>query len=259
MPQAWPRPARLVIMLGMARKKKKSAASPARPSRERPGPFNAPFAGLAKALEKAPPPAPEAKTERPRPEPEPPDEAGMFAAAMSDVTLLDAGQKDRVPPPPGQGPRLDLMVDEDLEVMAHLADLVAGGGEFDLRHSDEFVQGAVEGVGPELMERLLAGAFPVQDYLDLHGATAEDALNRVEEYLLACSTKGLRHVLIVHGKGTGSPGGVPVLKNLLARALGQKRLARRVLAFCTAQPTDGGTGAMYVLLRRWSGPKGAAW
>lgn len=243
----------------MAKKRKKTAGGQAKAAKDRPGPFNAPFAGLKKALAQTPPPAPEPAPAPPAPEPETRDEAELFADAMSDVAPLARAEKNRVPQPPGAGPRLDLIVDDDLEVMAHLADLVAGGGEFDLRHTDAFVQGAVEGVGPELMERLIAGAFPVQDYLDLHGLGGDEALARVEEYLLACSVGGLRHVLIVHGKGSGSPGGVPVLKNLLARALGQKRLARRVLAFCTAQPRDGGAGAMYVLLRRWSGPKGTAW
>jgi DNA-nicking Smr family endonuclease len=62
--------------------------------------------------------------------------------------------------------------------------------------------------------------------------------------------------LIVHGKGTGSPEGLPVLKATLARALTHKRLGKRVLAFCTARPVDGGAGAMYVLLRKWQGPWG---
>lgn len=242
----------------MAKKKKKTRRS-GQSAPKKDSAFNAPFAGLKKALkdapiaELAPPPPPAAK-----PQPQI-DEGELFARAMSDVSRMSPAKKDRVPQAVQKAPRLDLEVDDDLEVMAHLADLVAGVGEFDLRHSDQYVRGAVDGVGPELMERLMAGAFPIQDYLDMHFLSADQALSAVEKFLIACSTKGLRHVLLVTGKGQGSPGGIPVLKNILARALRAKRLSKRVLAFCTAQPTDGGAGALYILLRKWSGPKAGRW
>ncbi len=214
---------------------------------------NRPFAGLKQALQEKAPPAPEKKP----PESAPPeaDEEALFARAMADVEPLEPRQRDRRPRL-GQcrQPRLEMAVDEDLEVLAQLAELVAGGGEFDIRFSDQYVEGAGEGVGPELRRRLARGHFPIQDYLDLHGLGRDEALAQVERFLTACVTRGLRHVLIVHGRGSGSPGGVPVLKQALTRALGHKRLRRRVLAFCTAQPGDGGEGAMYVLLRKWSGP-----
>ncbi len=215
---------------------------------------NRPFAGLKQALKEKPPPLPEERT----PEPAPPaevDEDTLFARAMAGVEPLDPARRD-VSPRLGRchRPRLDMVVDEDLEVLARLAELVAGGGEFDIRFSDQYVEGAGEGVGPELRRRLGRGHFPIQDYLDLHGLGRDQALAEVERFLTACQTRGLRHVLIVHGRGSGSPGGVPVLKGVLTRALGRGRLRRRVLAFCTAQPGDGGEGAMYVLLRKWSGP-----
>ncbi len=183
------------------------------------------------------------------------DEAEVFLRAMAGVEPLGPGQRDRLPRRPApKGPRLELVVDEELEVMARLADLVSGAGEFDLRYSDQYVQGSAPGVGPVLMERLVAGAFPVQDYLDLHGLTSESAMSAVEEFLSAAVLRGLRHVLIVHGKGHRSPGGEPVLKTMLVEALSTRRMQRWVLAFCSARAADGGTGAMYVLLRRWSGP-----
>ena len=241
-----------------ARKKRRKKKSRPGPAREQEASWsNRPFAGLKQALEQKPPPAGEADAPSPaeKPAPPEPDEEALFARAMADVEPLEPRQRDRRPRlGECRQPRLEMAVDEDLEVLAQLAELVAGGGEFDIRFSDQYVEGAGEGVGPELRRRLGRGHFPIQDYLDLHGLGQEQALAEVERFLTASVTRGLRHVLIVHGRGTGSPGGVPVLKRALTRALGHKRLRRRVLAFCTAQPGDGGEGAMYVLLRKWSGP-----
>ena len=50
---------------------------------------------------------------------------------------------------------------------------------------------------------------------------------------------------VVHGKGLGSPGKAPVLKNKVHAWLVQKK---QVLAFVQARPADGGAGAVVVLL-----------
>ncbi|MFH1033776.1 MAG: Smr/MutS family protein [Pseudomonadota bacterium] len=239
----------------MAKKKKSPPAAPPAP---KPAPFHAPFAGLKRALTPAAPPPPPAPPAPPEPPPEP-DEERLFSQAMAAVRPLP--RRQNLLEPQAEPPRAFLRAapDEDLEVLAQLADLVSGGGEFDLRFSDGYAQGALPGVGPELCERLARGEFPVQDYLDLHGLGLDDALAAVEEFLVQSIAKGLRHVLIVHGRGAGSPEGVPVLKRALATRLTHKRLQKRVLAFCTAKPVDGGMGAMYVLLRKWRGPGRPAW
>ena len=221
--------------------------------------LNTPFKGLKQALRKAslPDSQPKPKTEREtsKDNHQIENDGQVFLSAMSDVEPLAQKQRSRVERrPDAKPPLMDQEVDQDLEVMAQLADLISGNAEFDLRYSDEFVWGAAPGMGPDLMDRLAAGAFPIQDYLDLHGFSQEEALKQVEEFLVKSATKNLRHVLIVHGRGAGSPGGVPILKNALTQALSHKRLRKRVLAFCTALQRDGGTGAIYVLLRKWQGP-----
>lgn len=243
---------------GVMAKKKKSP--PAQPPAPKQTPFHAPFAGLKGALaQAAPPPAPTPPPAPPlAPVPEP-GEDDLFAQAMAEVAPIKQGKKLLEPQPEAPRPRLVQPPNEDLEVLAQLADLVSGGAEFDLSFSDEYVRGARPGVGPELCERLARGEFPVQDYLDLHGLGHDEALAAVEDFLVQSIAKGLRHVLIVHGRGTGSPDGVPVLKNALAQRLTHKRLQKRVLAFCTARAVDGGVGAMYVLLRKWRGPGAPGW
>jgi len=60
--------------------------------------------------------------------------------------------------------------------------------------------------------------------------------------------------LVVHGRGHNSPDNLPVLKRYLQGWLSMKRFRRQVLAFASAQPYDGGTGALYLLLRRHHQP-----
>ena len=81
----------------------------------------------------------------------------------------------------------------------------------------------------------------------MHRKTVDEARESLSHFLITCKTKGIRHVLIIHGKGRGA--GKPILKNKLNHWL---RQTEQVLAFCSAAPKDGKSGAVYVLLRRTS-------
>ena len=94
-------------------------------------------------------------------------------------------------------------------------------------------------------QRLRRGQFSAQDELDLHGANALQAETLLARFLGQSTGAGLGCVRIIHGKGGGD--GVPVLKNLVDRALRQRG---EVLAFHSAPPSQGGTGALLVLLAR---------
>ena len=80
--------------------------------------------------------------------------------------------------------------------------------------------------------------------------TAAAARDAVERFVLSSVMKGLRCVLIIHGRGLNSQDQMPVLKKRMSSWLKRGRLKRLVLAFATAQPCDGGAGAMYLLLRK---------
>jgi len=58
--------------------------------------------------------------------------------------------------------------------------------------------------------------------------------------------RGLRCIRIIHGKGYGSSNQGPVIKPLVNQWLRKKA---EILAFCSARPVDGGTGAVYVLVK----------
>jgi len=97
-------------------------------------------------------------------------------------------------------------------------------------------------------EKLRLGNNPIEHTLDLHGMTVDHARNALLRFLGECEAAGIRHVIIVHGKGFRSKD-KPVIKSMVNRWL---RATKTVLAFHSAQPKDGGTGAVYVLLKKFS-------
>jgi len=103
------------------------------------------------------------------------------------------------------------------------------------------------GITERTLRRLRRGQFAVQGHLDLHGHTVPQAHTALAEFLREAGARGARCVRIVHGKGLGSAMKLPVLKGKVG---GWLRRNGDVLAFCPAPPHDGGTGAVYVLLRK---------
>lgn len=105
---------------------------------------------------------------------------------------------------------------------------------------------AIEGLQRRVLRRLRRGHYSLSAELDLHGMTVPVAQTALQEFLAACKQRDYRCVRIIHGKGRRSTNKGPVLKAKVDRWLRQRA---EVLAFCSARPEDGGTGAVYVLLR----------
>lgn len=103
------------------------------------------------------------------------------------------------------------------------------------------------GVQKQSLRKLKRGQISIQAELDLHGLVVSQASEMVKDFIRHCLEHDRYAVRIIHGKGKGSRDRYPVLKNKLNKWL-QKN--NDVLAFCSARPVDGGTGAVYVLLRR---------
>ncbi len=118
-------------------------------------------------------------------------------------------------------------------------------------YQDDFVEAFAPVVSKDLMNRLREGRFSYQAYLDLHGLKREDAEVELRRFIFRSYSLGMRCVLVVHGKGYNSRGSGPVLKEMVPLWLSKAPLRKIVLAFCSARPYDGGTGALYVLLKRW--------
>lgn len=103
------------------------------------------------------------------------------------------------------------------------------------------------GLQKPLLKKLRQGKMEIEASLDLHGYTAEQARNAMIEFMHLCKREQLKVVCIVHGKGFGSSSKRPVIKPLINKWLQE---THDVLAFSSAQPKDGGTGSVYVLLRK---------
>ena len=123
--------------------------------------------------------------------------------------------------------------------------------------SDEYESADIE-TGDELLytrpglqhtviRKLRRGQYAIEAELDLHGATVLQAREAVNTFLNNAREQDKRVVRIIHGKGKSSEGKLPVLKGKVNSWLRQKS---EVLAFCSARTNDGGTGAVYVLLKR---------
>jgi len=106
---------------------------------------------------------------------------------------------------------------------------------------------ARDGLQHKVIKRLKRGELSIQAELDLHRLNKKEAREAIVEFFHYCTQNNFKQVRIIHGKGHGSQGKIPVLKTLVNHWLQQKD---EILAFCSARPCDGGTGAVYVLLKR---------
>ena len=231
------------------RKTKTKKIEMARPAIE-PGPLaHQPFTILKhiKPKDKKPPPEPD-------PEPIAPmdfdDDDDLFEAAMAGVTPI-TWDKIRITRPGRTNGRsmIRRAPTEDEDAITYLEDLIAGRIQFDIKDTDEYLEGSVRGLNPLIVEKLRKGLYSVQAYLDLHGLTVREASEEVRRFIMESSALGYRCVLLIHGRGLNSKDNIPVLKKKLDVILLRGPTRKKILAFTSARPVDGGAGASYVLIR----------
>jgi DNA-nicking Smr family endonuclease len=87
----------------------------------------------------------------------------------------------------------------------------------------------------------------IEARLDLHGKTQDEAHRELAAFIARAQSQGKRLALVITGKGREGKG---VLRESVPRWLNEPALRGRVLALSSAQPRDGGSGALYVLLRK---------
>jgi DNA-nicking Smr family endonuclease len=103
-----------------------------------------------------------------------------------------------------------------------------------------------DGLPRDMLRKLRRGHWVIQDALDLHGFTKDQARVLLGEFLAVCRRRRLRCVRIIHGKGLGSPNREPVLRGMVKIWLARQQ---DVLAYCQAPENSGGSGATLVLLK----------
>lgn len=169
-----------------------------------------------------------------------PDDANLFREAVRGVKPL--GSRAPVLRPPRVRPRARFTRADRAAVLreslaADSADPQLAGGEELVFHRPQ--------VQPPVLRRLRRGEYRVQREIDLHGLTVAEAKQALRQFLIEALEQQVRCVRVIHGKGLRSGHRGPVLKLAVSGVL---RRTGAVLAYVSARPVDGGTGALYVLL-----------
>jgi DNA-nicking Smr family endonuclease len=172
----------------------------------------------------------------------PDNDTSLFHQAVSGVRPIKQDRKPPTAKKPKPIPRKT--IEDNQAVMQSLLSDEWEPGEVE---SGEELSFSRPGLQHSTFKKLRTGKFVVEGELDLHGQTVVEAREHVAGFIQEAQKRGLRCVRIIHGKGLTSPNKLPVLKNKVNNWLQQKD---EVMAFCSAQPVDGGTGAVYVLLKK---------
>jgi DNA-nicking Smr family endonuclease len=168
------------------------------------------------------------------------DERKLFRAAVRDVRPLRQTRS-----PPARERRRPLAASRRADE-AHVLDdsLRLDAADLGVETGDE-LRWRRDGVAESVLRKLGRGQYARRAELDLHGMTQAQARLAVLDFIAESASLGLNCVRIVHGKGRGSGQRGPVLKAGVNRWLQRTHAVR---AFCSARRTDGGSGALYVLL-----------
>jgi DNA-nicking Smr family endonuclease len=169
------------------------------------------------------------------------DERELFRSSIGAVSRIHHDRDRSKPQSPAPRPK-----QRELDELAVIDELASGR-----LHYEEVETGEeISYLSPELQQRTLKklrrGHWRVQDEIDLHEMTVQVASNVIREFLTQVKRDGLSCVKIIHGKGLRSGPDGPKLKRMTASLLARHS---HVVAFASAPSHDGGTGAVYVLLK----------
>jgi DNA-nicking Smr family endonuclease len=170
------------------------------------------------------------------------EDAALFRDAAGDVRVIEDGRE----PVYRRRPKAQPVTRSASGTSSPLASEQASAKSIRSSERDSEQLFVRAGLQQKLLRRLRRGQLAIAAEADLHGMRIREARLSLEEFLRDCRVRDFRCVRVIHGKGLGSRDGHAVLKWEVDRWL---RGHDGVMAFCTAQPRDGGTGAVYVLLR----------
>ena len=168
------------------------------------------------------------------------DESELFRQQMRDVKRLRKAA--HAPPTPKPRPEAKFTRADQREV---LKESLLPPEDFATLSTGDELAFRRHHVPEQTLIRLRRGHFAVDAEIDLHGMTSAESKAALREFLSQAVQQHLSCVRIIHGKGRGSGPRGPVLKNVVNQWLQRIDV---VLAFGSARPIDGGSGAIYVLL-----------
>jgi DNA-nicking Smr family endonuclease len=172
------------------------------------------------------------------------DEDEVFASEMSGVKPLHINRAKlhrKTEDSPGKAVR------RSLAVSGRARPDPLASNDVPLLKSNDVLEYRKDGVQHGVYKNLRMGRYEIEARLDLHRMTVEYARVEVFQFLRQCYQYELRTVLVMHGKGDRNPDKIALLKSHLAAWLPQ---IDEVMAFHSADRRHGGTGAVYVLLKK---------
>ncbi|MEW6570447.1 MAG: Smr/MutS family protein [Nitrospirota bacterium] len=128
-----------------------------------------------------------------------------------------------------------------------LRQIIQGKRKIKLSDTGEYIEWVSPHIRKDITQRLHEGHFSVQDFIDLHGMTVDEAEQALNTFFSEAIRKRLFCIKVIHGRGLRSAKG-PVLKEALKKWL-CGRFRKWILAYSTAKDCDGGLGATYIILK----------
>ena len=169
--------------------------------------------------------------------------SNLFQAAIGKVKPMAPPQRAALAPAPPKPIPKQQLLDDAAALQEAISDEV---DVTTLLDTDDNLSFRRPGVGTDVTQKLRKGKWSIQKQIDLHGYRSDEAREALGAFIRESHKQGIRCVRVVHGKGLGSPGKAPVLKDKVHKWLVQKS---EVVAFVQAQPAQGGAGALVVLLQ----------
>ncbi len=168
----------------------------------------------------------------------PVDEDGAWQEAIKGIKKIP--QKEEKPQPP--------LIVGKISPKLNYAEVYSGAP------LQPLALGNIDNIDRRTAEKFKRGEFAIERRLDLHGMTEKEAFAAVDEFVRKAYMQKCRCLLIVTGKGLNREDDAwyekkGILKDCVPNWLNGPELRPLILSICYAQPEDGGTGAIYVLLR----------
>ena len=105
------------------------------------------------------------------------------------------------------------------------------------------------GIDRKLDKKFKSGNFVADIKIDFHGLKLDEAFNYLIDTIKYAYDKGLKFVLVITGKGYGTKSGKESIKSQIEHWMTHPDISSRVIKYVDAQKKDGGTGAIYVLVK----------
>jgi DNA-nicking Smr family endonuclease len=170
------------------------------------------------------------------------DDKTLFQKAMQGVKPLICDKEPLYSPPPLK--RKKQPNNQEITVQNTFSEEYESLKYTDNENELSFVR---PGVQHSILRKLKRSRLNIKLKLDLHGMTVAEAQVNILKFLYYCQRNDIRYASIIHGKGHSSQQKQGILKMKVNQWLRERE---EVLAFCSAQESDGGTGALYILIKR---------